>query len=346
MSDTNSINLQEATDMQKDTNSSKKSSSKYIKGHIYNRILLSFTETSKVIGTKGSNLKKVRDDNNVQISVSKPEVGCSDRILYCGGSSNDVAHALKDVVDIMIESMEPEEREQKQVFPFLKSFMSKPKITDFKNVSDLEKVYSLRLILSNNQISTIFGKGGNRIKSLIEKHDVRITGSKNFLPDSEERTLEIQGLSSSIASTIIDINETLATHGSPEYLGANRYHPHYVKPENPDDDHRHLVKAGSVSRIAHGSDLDTNFSATVLVPEYLVGAMIGARGNRIVNLKRFTKTAISANKDDTTTSDNGELCRKFIVTGSNKLSVQRAEAILVENLDNEVKKYQKREASR
>lgn len=294
------------------------------------RALISLDEASRIIGTKGSIISKVRDNNDVKIGISKMVPGCSDRILTSTGEIDHVSKSLGDLIEVSLLSYNNEkEQEENDVsimqkkkfsFPFLNHILPLPSLNEIKDPLQLKNIGYIRLLLLNSQLSSIIGKQGIKIKSLIGKNGVKIVASKDFLPDSNERILEIQGLPKSITSTIKDIGKILIddreTSDTNGLQGGKLYYPHLKTPIDNDE-----VKA------------------TVLVPENFVGAMLGKKGKRLNSLRKYTNTKIIAAKSTETKDDHVYF---FTITGNTMKNVLMAESMLIKNLETEMQRRQDR----
>ncbi|SCU94471.1 LANO_0E06876g1_1 [Lachancea nothofagi CBS 11611] len=265
------------------------------------RVLVSLKEAARIIGAQGTSIQKIRESNQVKIGISPHERGCSDRILSCTGSSQSVANAIGDVVDVLNQDDgEPEVHSYKP----LNFILPVPAATEIQDPESINRIGNLRLIVSNSQVSSIIGTQGSRIKALIEKHGVKVVASKNFLPDSQDRVVEIQGYPGSIASCLVDVSEVLAQEAKP--TSEKQYYPHTKSQEE-----------GSVTK-------------EVAIPVEFVGALLGRGGNRVSSLRKYTKTKVIVSDEP-----NEENNRVFTITGNNQNSVKLAETMLLKNLDTE-----------
>lgn len=303
----------------------------------YLRFLLSLDECGKIFGPQGQYLRKIKQDNHVKIDITEKQVGCSDRILTCAGSIVNISQAMSDIVTLL--SINQPNEPKRYPFYFLNSFLPIPELSDFKTIDSLKEIYNIRLILTNTQISSIIGKQGRTIRQLIDNHDIKLVASRNFLPDSDERILQIQGSSIEIGNTIEDITKTLNTDINIDQITERHYFPHVYNNNNNDNDIKDIIN----SRKNNSRFNDKNYNATVLIPNALVGAMMGSKGNRISSLRKFTHTRIDTGKIDDSDSniidsDTNEIFRKFIISGDNLDNVKKAENLLNSNLESEIKR--------
>jgi heterogeneous nuclear rnp K-like protein 2 len=66
---------------------------------------------------------------------------------------------------------------------------------------------SIRLLISHNLMGTIIGRGGLKIKHIQDVSGSRMVASKEMLPQSTERIVEVQGSVESIISTVWEIGK-------------------------------------------------------------------------------------------------------------------------------------------
>lgn len=334
---------------------------------ISHRVLLSLKESAKVIGTQGHSIQGVRDKNNgVKIGISEKVPGCSDRVLTCSGEVTDVCNALGDIVEMLNQKDESEEGSdtvEPYHFHFLNHLLPPPTVEELKlrgdgDLSDeqveeqLTRIGYLRLLVFNSQLSSVIGKGGNQIKSLIEKHGVKLVASRGFLPDSTERLLEIQGFSGSITNVLKEIsdiiikddeeneraNESNTSESGPSASSKKRFERKYYP---------HLQRNNETN----SNSIAQEYTATVLIPETYVGALAGKKGNRLANLRKFTKTKIimearpdegSDGPHDYVNNEDDKRIRKFTIIGSTSRSVNLAESMLQRNLNTEIQRRKER----
>lgn len=317
---------------------------------VNHRVLLSLPEAAKIIGTKGSTIDKIRTDNNVKIGISEKIQGCSDRILSCAGTIVNVANALADIMTLINE--DPDLNNRKYPFHYLNHILPPPSINEISenDQSDLNKIGTLRLLMLNSHLSSIIGKNGHTIKGLIDKHGVKIVASKDFLPDSSERILEIQGFSGSVANTLIEISEILVKDVDITFSSDKRYFPHLRNPINNNNNNTRSSN-GNGGIIHSGTGIDIS-ELEVLIPEAYVGAVVGRQGNRIANLRKFTKTRIIIEKHESESAlqhsqkfnENGEPCRTFTIIGNSMKQIKLAETMLLKNLQTEIERRNERES--
>ncbi|CAG99590.1 Hek2p [Kluyveromyces lactis] len=276
-------------------------------------VLVSLKEAAKIIGPQGNTIETIRRENDIKIGISPREKSCSDRLLNVSGPPRQVANSLGQVLRVLTTDYEPEEH----VFKHLRFMLPPASKEEIEDPEKWKQIGNLRLICTNPQISSVIGQQGAKIKKLIETHTVKLVASKHFLPDSKDRVLEIQGFPTSVANCINEIAELFIqddVHVPPRTLP--RYYPHSK----------------------HTKEIQV--SQTLAIPKEFVGALLGVGGNRIANLRKFTKTKIVIGQDPT---ENGD--RIFTVWGNDQKSVKLAQTMLLKNLEVEKKRREEHEAS-
>lgn len=304
------------------------------------RLLLSLREAARVIGTAGATIQKIRTDNQVKIGVSEREQGCSDRILVVTGPIESVANAIGDIVVVLTdekyaydgEDNDNDENSKRYNYHYLNFILPPPTPAEIQENPDsnLTAIGNIRLLVTNSQLSGIIGKNGTRIKSLIEHHGVKMVASKDFLPDSDERVLEIQGFAGSVATAIIELDSITAHETDVSFTSERLYYPHS----------RRSSGSSASPRSSGNNAFNSNreFSVIVEVPEQYVGALVGRQGNRIANLRKFTKTKVVIDKRADDANDNPDNIRKFEIVSDHMKNVRLAESMLKRNLKTEIER--------
>lgn len=315
---------------------------------ISHRALLSLRESAKVIGTKGHTIQRSREVNHVKIGLSEKQPGCSDRVLSCAGTIGNVANALGDMVDTLNDrdnDVGNSAEGEKFSFHFLNHILPAPSRDEIKDAEQLKNIGTLRLLVTNSQLSSIIGRGGIKIKSLIEKHGVKIVASRDFLPDSDERVLEMQGFPGSITSALIEISEILLNEMDIAFASERRYYPHLRKSNLSERGSRSSEHVGGSreAEVERSAVPSQEYKAIVNIPEAYVGAIVGRQGNRIANLRKYTKTKILVEKrSESDQPTESQQARTFTIISDHQKNVKLAESMLLKNLSVEIGKREAR----
>ncbi|KAJ3128400.1 RNA binding protein, heterogenous nuclear RNP-K like protein [Irineochytrium annulatum] len=149
------------------------------------RSLVSTKEAGVIIGKGGKNVAEVRDDTGVKAGVSKVIPGVHERILTITGNTLSTAKAYSMVAQHLLDN--PVSNQQTQY-------------------ADCTTV---RLLVSHQLMGSIIGKGGAKIKDIQEESGAKLVISKEMLPQSTERVIEVFGLVESIKIAVYNISECI-----------------------------------------------------------------------------------------------------------------------------------------
>src|SRR5947209_8157585 len=79
----------------------------------------------------------------------------------------------------------------------------------FKIAWELITLTAIRLLISHNQMGTIIGRQGLKIKQIQDASGVRMVAQKEMLPQSTERIVEVQGTPEGIEKAVWEIGKCL-----------------------------------------------------------------------------------------------------------------------------------------
>ncbi|KAH7344609.1 hypothetical protein B0J17DRAFT_636114 [Rhizoctonia solani] len=170
------------------------------------RALVTTKEAGVIIGKGGKNVADLREQTGVKAGVSKVVQGVNERVLTVSGTVEDVAKVGNSILD------------------FGSSPIRHPIIPRGTSPPPTNTHTSLRLLISHNLMGTIIGRGGLKIKAIQDNSGARMVASKEMLPQSTERIVEVQGSSESIGRAIAEIGRCLLEDWE-RGLGTVLYHP-------------------------------------------------------------------------------------------------------------------------
>jgi heterogeneous nuclear rnp K-like protein 2 len=235
-----------------------------------------------------------------------------------------------------------------------------PRTTNYKLI-----LPAIRLLISHNQMGTIIGRQGLKIKQIQDASGVRMVAQKEMLPQSTERIVEVQGSPSGIEKAIWEIGKCLIDDHERGY-GTVLYNPAVrVQPgAGPGPVSNGGAPAGgmggrSYNRTGNGADFSdsapTSYSRrsgsdaasrppppthdedgvelqtqNISIPSDMVGCIIGRGGSKISEIRKTSGARISIAKAPH--DDTGE--RMFTITGSASAN-EKALYLLYENLEAE-----------
>ena len=228
-------------------------------------------------------------------------------------------------------------------------------------------VTAIRLLISHNQMGTIIGRQGLKIKQIQDTSGVRMVAQKEMLPQSTERIVEVQGAPGGIEKAIWEIGKCLIDdhergYGTVLYNPAVRVQPG-VGPLANGASTAGISGGGgssgrSYNRTGHGADFsdapptynrrsgsdaanrppppthtedgEEMQTQNISIPSDMVGCIIGRGGSKISEIRKSSGARISIAKAPH--DESGE--RMFTITGSAS-SNEKALYLLYENLEAE-----------
>ncbi|GAA5867618.1 hypothetical protein JCM1840_002573 [Sporobolomyces johnsonii] len=172
------------------------------------RTLVSSKEAGVIIGRGGATIAQIRQDANVKAGVSKVVPGVPDRVLSIGGTTESVAKAYSLVAQTILENPVPAPSSPAEAPAAVPSSSSA----------------SIRLLISHLLIGSVIGKGGAKIRSIQELSGARMVASKEMLPQSTERIVEVTGSSEAVRLAVGEIAKCLIDDWE-RSQGTVLYHP-------------------------------------------------------------------------------------------------------------------------
>ncbi|KAL1889379.1 RNA binding protein, heterogenous nuclear RNP-K like protein [Sporothrix stenoceras] len=165
-----------------------KTDEEYAQTQLTLRAIVSSKEAGVIIGKAGKNVADLRDETGVKAGVSKVVQGVHDRVLTITGGCEAIAKAYSIVAAALLEGV-----------PTM----------GMGGVVQGNGTHPIKLLISHNQMGTIIGRGGLKIKHIQDASGVRMVAQKDMLPQSTERIVEIQGTPEGIRSAIWEICKCL-----------------------------------------------------------------------------------------------------------------------------------------
>ncbi|KAL4980353.1 hypothetical protein BDW66DRAFT_54392 [Aspergillus desertorum] len=317
-----------------------KTEEEYAQSMLTLRAIVSSKEAGVIIGKAGKNVADLRDETGVKAGVSKVVPGVHDRVLTVTGALSGTARAYALVAKGLLEGA--------------------PQMGMGGIVSN-NGTHPIRLLISHNQMGTIIGRQGLKIKHIQDTSGVRMVAQKEMLPQSTERIVEVQGTPEGIEKAIWEIGKCLIDDwqrgtgtilynpavrssvgtGSIQHNGGNsdsyNSRPYnrtgngadfsdqsgsYGRRSNPDTSNR-----GYPLVTEDGEEIQTQ---NISIPADMVGCIIGRGGTKITEIRRSSGARISIAKAPH--DETGE--RMFTIMGSAQAN-EKALYLLYENLEAE-----------
>lgn len=317
----------------------------YAASQVTLRALVTTKEAGVIIGKQGKNVADLRDQTGVKAGVSKVVPGVHDRVLTVTGSLESVSKAYGLIAQTLLAN------------PINSPPDANP-ITPAPNAHT-----NIRLLISHNLMGTIIGRGGLKIKHIQDVSGSRMVASKEMLPQSTERIVEIQGSVESIVSAIWEVGKCcvddwergvgtvlynpavrLASPGGAVVVtnggagtSSSSYNTSFRRSSNENRQGYSFRTGNGADFAAQSTDsepVDPSQIRTqnISIPADMVGCIIGRGGSKIseIRAKSGSKISIAKGPHD----ESGE--RMFTIVGS-PAGNERALYLLYQQL--EMEKY-------
>lgn len=211
-------------------------------------------------------------------------------------------------------------------------------------------------------MGTIIGRNGLKIKAIQDNSGARMVASKEMLPQSTERIVEVQGAPEAIGRAVEEIGKCLLEDWE-RGLGTVLFHPGTVddrstgnrrqggfptsqsygppRRSNGDGGNRGRVSpSGSPAHSPISSQPPANLrTQNISIPSDMVGCIIGRSGTKITEIRRLSGSKISIAKAPH--DETGE--RMFTIVGTPEAN-EKALFLLYNQLESEKERRVGREA--
>jgi len=296
------------------------------------RALVSTKDAGVIIGKAGKNVADLREQTGVKAGVSKVIAGVHERVLTVTGSVEGVAKAYNLIISQLL--------------------VSNPSSPVTPSPSTVHT--SIRLLISHNLMGTIIGRNGLKIKAIQDGSGARMVASKDMLPQSTERIVEVQGSPEAIGRAIAEIGKSLLEDWE-RGLGTVLFHPGTSDERssgNRRPSHGYSGSPYSGSRRSNGeanprgraSPASPELPHTpgsaqpaanlrtqnISIPSDMVGCIIGRSGTKITEIRRLSGSKISIAKAPH--DETGE--RMFTIVGTPEAN-EKALFLLYNQLESE-----------
>ncbi|EOO04099.1 putative kh domain rna-binding protein [Phaeoacremonium minimum UCRPA7] len=326
-----------------------KTDEEYAQAQLTLRAIVSSKEAGVIIGKGGKNVAELRDETGVKAGVSKVVQGVHDRVLTITGGCDAISKAYAVVARALLEGA-----------PAM----------GMGGVIQGNGTHPIKLLISHNQMGTIIGRQGLKIKHIQDVSGVRMVAQKEMLPQSTERIVEVQGTPEGIQRAIWEIckclvddwqrgtgtvlyNPVVRTQpGGASTLGGVSATSSYPTGRSDYAGSSRVMRTGNGADFSNGaprsynrrsdSDAATRGLPThdengeelqtqnISIPADMVGCIIGRAGSKISEIRKTSGARISIAKAPH--DETGE--RMFTIMGTAKAN-ETALFLLYENLEAE-----------
>ncbi|TLS31199.1 hypothetical protein PpBr36_03598 [Pyricularia pennisetigena] len=324
-----------------------KTDEEYAQAQLTVRAIVSSKEAGVIIGKGGKNVADLRDETGVKAGVSKVVQGVHDRVLTITGGCEAISKAYAVVARALLEGA--------------------PSMGMGGVVSN-NGTHPIKLLISHNQMGTIIGRQGLKIKHIQDVSGVRMVAQKEMLPQSTERVVEVQGTPEGIQRAVWEICKCLIDDwqrgtGTVLYNPVVRTQPAgatqmgssgagYGTSNRGDYSSPRVTRTGNGADFSNGGGRSYNRRSdsdaanrgppthdengeeiqtqNISIPADMVGCIIGRGGSKISEIRKTSGARISIAKAPH--DETGE--RMFTIMGSAKAN-ETALFLLYENLEAE-----------
>ncbi|KAH7272621.1 RNA binding protein, heterogenous nuclear RNP-K like protein [Fusarium solani] len=324
-----------------------KTDEEYAQAQLTLRAIVSSKEAGVIIGKGGKNVADLRDETGVKAGVSKVVQGVHDRVLTITGGCDAISRAYAIVARALLEGA-----------PAM----------GMGGIVQSNGTHPIKLLISHNQMGTIIGRQGLKIKHIQDASGVRMVAQKEMLPQSTERIVEVQGTPEGIQRAVWEICKCLVDDWQ-RGTGTVLYNP--VVRTQPSSSTsvgsgvgysqgsgRSEYGSPRVMRTGNGADFSNGSSRpynrrsdsdaairgppthdengeeiqtqNISIPADMVGCIIGRAGSKISEIRKTSGARISIAKAPH--DETGE--RMFTIMGTAKAN-ESALFLLYENLEAE-----------
>ncbi|KAG7008678.1 hypothetical protein G7Y79_00004g012620 [Physcia stellaris] len=305
-----------------DGESAPRTDEEYAQSQMTLRAIVSSKEAGVIIGKAGKNVADLRDETGVKAGVSKVVQGVHDRVLTVAGGLEGISKAYGIVAKGLLEGA--------------------PQM-GMGGVISTNGTHPIRLLISHNQMGTIIGRQGLKIKHIQDASGVRMVAQKEMLPQSTERIVEVQGTPEGIQKATWEIavraevgrgGQLAAAAAMPPYVGNRSYNRTGNGADFSDSPVGFNRRSNSDANrgpppttTEDGEEIQTQ---NISIPSDMVGCIIGRGGSKISEIRKSSGARISIAKAPH--DETGE--RMFTIMGSAAAN-EKALYLLYENLEAE-----------
>ncbi|KAM8799550.1 poly(rC)-binding protein 4 [Eudromia elegans] len=247
------------------------------------RMLMHGKEIGSIIGKKGETVKRIREQSSARITIS--EGSCPERITTITGSTDAVFRAVSMIAFKLEEDL-----------------------------GDGGAPVTLRLVIPASQCGSLIGKAGAKIREIRESTGAQVQVAGDLLPNSTERAVTVSGAPDTIVQCVRQIcavilesppkGATIPYHPGLSLgtilLSANQGFPMHgqyggvspaevTKLQQLAGHTLPFTPLGPSASVVPGLDSSSQSSSQeFLVPNDLIGCIIGRHGSKISEIRQMS----------------------------------------------------------
>ncbi|XP_031976603.1 poly(rC)-binding protein 4 isoform X1 [Corvus moneduloides] len=254
------------------------------------RMLMHGKEIGSIIGKKGETVKRIREQSSARITIS--EGSCPERITTITGSTDAVFRAVSMIAFKLEEDLG----------------------AGGDGVSAGRAPVTLRLVIPASQCGSLIGKAGAKIREIRESTGAQVQVAGDLLPNSTERAVTVSGVPDTIIQCVRQICAVILE--SPPKGATIPYHPglslgtillsanqgfsmqgqysgvspaEVTKLQQLSGHALPFAPLGHAPTMMPGLDASSQSSSQeFLVPNDLIGCIIGRHGSKISEIRQMS----------------------------------------------------------
>ncbi|XP_025916702.1 poly(rC)-binding protein 4 [Apteryx rowi] len=278
------------------------------------RMLMHGKEIGSIIGKKGETVKRIREQSSARITIS--EGSCPERITTITGSTDAVFRAVSMIAFKLEEDLGAGSADG--------GAPGRPPVT-------------LRLVIPASQCGSLIGKAGAKIREIRESTGAQVQVAGDLLPNSTERAVTVSGVPDTIIQCVRQICAVILE--SPPKGATIPYHPglslgtillsanqgfpvqgqyagvspaEVTKLQQLSGHTLPFASLGPAPSVVPGLDASSQSSSQeFLVPNDLIGCIIGRHGSKISEIRQMSGAHIKIGNQTEGSSE-----RHVTITGS------------------------------
>ncbi|KAG8180731.1 hypothetical protein JTE90_004690 [Oedothorax gibbosus] len=295
------------------------------------RLIMQGKEVGSIIGKKGDNIKKFREESGAKINIS--DGSSPERIVTVTGYTESILKAFSLVAQKFEDDLQAS---------VSGTNVPKPPVT-------------LRLIVPASQCGSLIGKGGSKIKDIREATGASIQVASDMLPNSTERAVTLSGTAEALTRCIYQIccimmesppkGATIPYRPKPQsvlpqLLFSNGNQAAYLPTSQYAMPHPDLSKLQHLATLQHASpthllqpsgqqvaawaqlaaaagvrgaapSLSPPSTSEIIVPNDLIGCIIGKGGTKINEIRQMSGAVVKVSN-----TEEGSKERSVTITGT------------------------------
>ncbi|XP_069721851.1 poly(rC)-binding protein 4 isoform X2 [Phaenicophaeus curvirostris] len=254
------------------------------------RMLMHGKEIGSIIGKKGETVKRIREQSSARITIS--EGSCPERITTITGSTDAVFRAVSMIAFKLEEASQD--------------------LAGSDGAAAGRVPVTLRLVIPASQCGSLIGKAGAKIREIRESTGAQVQVAGDLLPNSTERAVTVSGVPDTIIQCVRQICAVILEGFSMQGQYSGLSPAEVTKLQQLSGHTLPFGSLGHAPSMVPGLDPSSqSTSQEFLVPNDLIGCIIGRHGSKISEIRQMSGAHIKIGNQTEGSSE-----RHITITGS------------------------------